>query len=532
MKNIFISIICLLVTDLALAQLSPGDLSEAHKHLEGISNCTECHSIGNKVPDQKCLDCHKEIQTLISANRGFHVSKEVQSKTCIDCHSEHHGRKFEQARFDQDAFDHQLTGYLLEGKHEVIDCRDCHKPDNISITDLRKRDGTFLGLEKACLNCHDDFHQGTFEKDCAQCHDFDVWRPASGFDHDEADFGLKGAHREVDCIKCHKETTRNGKEFQEFTDLEFASCTNCHNDPHDSSFGTNCTDCHGESDWHVLKSGIKLDHNLTDYPLEGMHVSVDCRKCHTSGSYTKSIDHNKCTSCHKDYHRGQLTDDNATVDCQDCHTLESPFSYTLYGLSEHQESIFPLEGAHMATPCFACHLSEDQWEFENIGESCVDCHDDIHDGFISEKYYAGDDCTQCHNSDTWKEVNFDHGTTDYELEGRHNEISCRACHLDFSESGKLINQEFSGLDNACVTCHDNVHGSQFQVEGVTDCTRCHTVTKTWNTDSFDHNGTRFPLEGKHLEIDCKTCHKAKIFEDNVERTDYKIEKFECIDCHS
>ncbi len=30
-------------------QISPGDLSNAHKDLEGMSNCTKCHVLGDKV---------------------------------------------------------------------------------------------------------------------------------------------------------------------------------------------------------------------------------------------------------------------------------------------------------------------------------------------------------------------------------------------------------------------------------------------------------------------------------------------------
>ena len=37
------------------AQLSPGDLANAHKNLEGLENCTKCHEIGKKVLPEKCL---------------------------------------------------------------------------------------------------------------------------------------------------------------------------------------------------------------------------------------------------------------------------------------------------------------------------------------------------------------------------------------------------------------------------------------------------------------------------------------------
>jgi uncharacterized paraquat-inducible protein A len=65
----FMLIIVLSVLDLS-AQISPGDLSIPHTHLEGISNCTQCHVLGNKISNDKCLDCHKEIQERISFQKG------------------------------------------------------------------------------------------------------------------------------------------------------------------------------------------------------------------------------------------------------------------------------------------------------------------------------------------------------------------------------------------------------------------------------------------------------------------------------
>ena len=63
-----------------MSQLSPGKLSEAHKDLEGLSNCTQCHDFGNKVPDFKCLACHDEIDRLIKNNKGYHASTQYSKK--------------------------------------------------------------------------------------------------------------------------------------------------------------------------------------------------------------------------------------------------------------------------------------------------------------------------------------------------------------------------------------------------------------------------------------------------------------------
>ena len=43
------------------------------------------------------------------------------------------------------------------------------------------------------------------------------------------------------------------------------------------------------------------------------------------------------------------------------------------------------------------------------------------------------------------------------------------------------------------------------------CARCHTTSdwKTVNKQNFDHEQTRYPLRGAHVEVKCETCHAAK-----------------------
>jgi len=105
------------------AQISPGDLSNAHAYLEGVSNCTKCHDVGNKVTREKCLACHQIIKTNIQARKGYHASPEVTGKECVVCHNEHHGRNFQIIRFDKRNFVHSKTGFELKGAHARQDCK-------------------------------------------------------------------------------------------------------------------------------------------------------------------------------------------------------------------------------------------------------------------------------------------------------------------------------------------------------------------------------------------------------------------------
>ncbi len=597
-----ISIITLL-TIRAAAQLSPGDLANSHAHLEGISNCTQCHVLGEKVSNAKCLECHTEIQSKLDKRAGFHYSKEVKGKDCATCHSEHHGRKFDMVRFDEDNFEHNLTGYNLTGAHQKIDCRDCHKPDFIDDRDLKKRNDTFLGLEQACINCHEDYHQKTLDNDCAKCHSTEAFSPAEKFDHNKTDFALTGKHSDVDCIGCHKMETRSGKEFQHFADVPSSNCNSCHDDVHDNNLGTdckqchtdrsftsssrlqrfkhhrtnfplkgkhkqvdcfschaenaspptlfqdnlgiptencvachedvhegnlgtNCIECHSEESFRIALDLDNFNHSLTGFELEGKHEIVDCRKCHISESFTDPLPHSTCAECHTDYHEGEFANVNNTPDCAECHKVDA-FSPSQFTFEDHASGNFPLDGAHLATPCFACHLQETKWRFKDIGERCVDCHEDVHKSEIPEKYYPEENCTNCHSTESWVgKNNFDHDLTVFVLEGAHIDQDCIACHLRDEEKPY---GHFSGLSPICNSCHKNAHGSQFEEDGVTDCARCHDFA-SWDASHFNHDSTAFPLEGKHVEVACVECHKETTVEEEA-FLQYKMASFECVDCH-
>jgi len=592
---------------LCYGQISPGDLTQAHSNLEGMSNCTQCHDLGEKVSNIKCLECHKEIKSLLNNNSGFHASSKVVNKDCFECHSEHHGREFEMIRFDKNNFNHLLTGYKLEGKHESTDCNECHKPANIENNKIKNRKNTFLGLDQKCLSCHDNYHQNTLSTECLSCHTMEGFTPALKFDHNTADFTLKGEHANVDCAECHKTINRNGEKFQEFSDIPFANCNSCHEDQHqnklltqcaqchnetsflsfsgkeqfnhnvtefelkgshkkincfschakttnlmalfqdksdteednciechkdqhEDKYGGNCAKCHNENSFFSFNNMDFFDHTVTDYSLEGKHLEVDCKKCHTE-RFSAPIDFMACNNCHLDYHEGEFIKNEIPPDCKECHSLKNGFDYSLYTIQQHQETEFPLEGAHNATPCFSCHISEEdnKWSFKDLGVNCVDCHIDIHEGFISESYYPEKTCTSCHINESWNLVNFNHDLTDWPLTGKHKDVDCNKCHFKISENKEVISQLFTNLETNCTSCHENIHEDLFALNGVTDCDRCH-VTNSWFPEKLDHNNTAFPLEGQHAEINCSACHEVKNDTGQITVV-YKLNKLACTDCH-
>lgn len=599
---VFLIAILLYITIPVSGQISPGKLSNPHSHLEGISQCTQCHNLGDKISEEKCLNCHSHLKQRIQSGKGYHVSSEIKSKSCIQCHSEHHGIKFEMVRFDKKTFNHDLTGYKLQGAHRAVDCRSCHAPENISNSEIRKNPTTYLGLDTRCVNCHEDFHQKTLSADCSKCHDFEHWSPASLFKHSRTKFPLNGAHQKVDCKICHPAELRSGQSFQKFAGLDFKTCASCHQDPHRGVYGKQCQSCHNESDFHKITPNSGFNHSITGYVLEGKHKQIDCKKCHDnrnnpqklfqefnmispivckschedphenkfgpdcagchqqnsfrisgvmerfdhqltafpligkhknlqcklchrSGKMTDPINHESCTHCHEDYHQNLFFISGKYKDCKDCHH-ENGFVPSLFGFEDHQKSRFPLNGAHQATACIACHKLESQWQYQWKSLECQSCHQDPHEQKINSKFYQPNHCASCHSEASWSEIQFDHQQTKFGLEGKHQKISCRKCHFEIFKE-----QRFANLEMRCQECHEEPHHHQFEnpENKQTDCQRCHKA-ESWTTLIFNHDSSRFSLTGTHKSLSCARCH-TPVSRDGKSYILYRNDKLECRDCH-
>jgi len=509
------------------AQLSPGDLTSAHAHLDGISNCTQCHVLGNKVTSDKCLVCHTEIKERIEKKKGYHYSSEVAEAECALCHSEHNGKNFKLIKLDTDSFDHDLTGYHLSVPHAKKACTDCHASKYIDDQKLKLKKKTYLGVGRECLNCHADYHVRTLSSDCIKCHDSEKFVPASKFDHNDANFKLAGKHMTVDCAKCHKVKITEGIKFQQFRGIQYSNCTSCHKDPHNNQLGQNCRKCHSEDSFRTVQGIPDFDHNQTGYRLEEKHLIVNCKACHKN-RLTDPLKHEKCTDCHIDYHNGQFVKNGISPDCSQCHNLKG-FTYFSYSVEQHELGSFPLRGSHQAIPCYECHRKQDKWSFRQIGNLCKDCHTDIHSTYIQTKYYPESDCRICHNEIRWGDVSFDHSRTDFRLTGNHANTACKDCHFR-PNADKIILQKFIGISAECSSCHDDRHYRQFEKGGITKCTDCH-GTDSWKASKFDHNSTEFKLDGKHVNVPCIKCHKREQ-EGTILYTKYKIKEFKCESCHS
>ena len=524
------------------AQISPGELSTPHSKLEGISNCTQCHNLGKTISSDRCLACHVEIRMRIETRRGLHGRNSYQQ--CIDCHKEHHGKEFSVRRLDTKTFDHSLTGYVLTGKHNTLECRKCHEEGKVKENDIAEkpkefRTNTYLGLSPDCVSCHRDVHLGQLPQRCDQCHTLDGWKPATKFSHDRAIYKLTGKHANVDCAGCHKKVLDHDTVVQ-YTRLEFGSCSSCHTDPHENKFKQTCETCHTTAGWN--EGGARaFDHSLTQFPLKGKHASVHCEACHKESAMRKrnavgtfAIAHFKrCSDCHADAHDGQFASRIDRGKCESCHS-ENGFVPSTYTVIEHKESRFDLTGAHIATSCTACHLAgavkaKSTRLFRWKGElRCLTCHTDVHKGQFQSSQRK--DCESCHVAQAWSSLLFSHEVTQFPLRGKHAVIACVKCHAKVDVGMATERVQYRSILAQCRSCHTDEHEGQLSKGGITDCARCHSAA-SWKIEDFNHTlQTRYVLTGKHTSVSCAKCHiAATINHRTIAR--YKPLGTACVDCH-
>ena len=403
---------------------------------------------------------------------------------CEDCHT---SESWNTIKNDQ-AFDHGLTDFTLEGEHKNVECAVCHTGKG------------FKSLARVCSGCHEDKHRAELGTTCERCHTPQGWRTPSRFIqlHESTRFPLVGAHRQVDCRGCHSNTQKN-----EFVYISVA-CVECHrgdynqtNLPNHVSLGLpfQCEQCHdvGQNAWQPAR----FDHSL--FPLEGAHATVPCSGCHKGTFAGASVN---CIDCHRNDFNNALSPNhvsgNFSTNCAFCHTTKSwqpaNFNHALTG--------FPLTGGHNIQDCSKCHKNG---QYGGLSADCYSCHQADYNNSKNPNHAAGNfptTCKTCHTINGWSPATFDHSKTNFPLTGAHASRPCTDCHM---------NNQWSGLSTDCNSCHANDYANTNNPNHASanyphDCKQCHS-TLGWSPATFDHSKSNFPLTGGHANRQCTDCHK-------------------------
>jgi hypothetical protein len=431
-------------------------------------DCSACHR-GSFVTDEA-----------VKSGKNVNVAHTLLglSTRCTSCHENEHRNQLADdclkchtftAWRPASGFAHAQTHYALTGKHATVDCEKCHlwQAAPASAADkIQKKDHTgefahYTGLTYLnCTPCHEDKHRGQFGQNCETCHVTSGFQTIVGtaFDHSKTKYPLEGAHRSVECKKCHTSGDMTKP-------LAYAACKDCHKDEHAGQFAARtdkgaCNSCHTLNGYTPSSFGV-AEHVQSRFALTGSHLAVPCSQCHTKqdGATTaqfKFVDVT-CKGCHKDVHAGQVDLWIAKGGCEFCHTSDS-WHVTSF---DHKLARFPLEGKHREILCLKCHKvvkqgTQDVLWVKPLSMDCQSCHSDPHNGqFIrADLGEKQTDCKRCHTAQGWKQLAFVHNRdTRFKLDGAHEKIACSACHPAAKAADGSAYMVFRPIKTECSACH-------------------------------------------------------------------------------
>jgi nitrate/TMAO reductase-like tetraheme cytochrome c subunit len=491
------------------------------------TECQSCHVGGNyQITYTDCYQCHQgEFTGVTDPN---HVLGNF-SHDCQPCHST--------TAWLPATLDHNATGFPLTGAHVTTTCEACHVNGNYQLT------------YTDCYQCHasdfggviDPNHVlGNFSHDCQPCHTTTAWLPST-FNHSTTAFPLTGAHVSAQCQSCHV-----GGNYQ----LTYTDCYQCHESDFTGvvepshvlgNFSHDCTPCHTTTAWLPAT----FDHGTTNFPLTGAHVATPCQSCHVNGNY--QLTYTDCYECHvSDFQVPQEPNHvagNFDHDCTPCHTTTAWMPSTF----SHDNTPFPLTGAHQAVACSDCHINN---QYQGTPTVCYDCHLSDYNNAVNPNHVAGGfptDCMECHTTTGWSPATFDHNLTDFPLTGAHLSTDCQSCHV-----GGNYQLEYTD----CYECHESDYQVPTDPNHVLlqfshDCTPCHTTT-AWLPSTFDHDAQYFriysgahqgkwsscaechPSVGNYAEFTCISCHEHNqpdMDDEHQGVPGYVYSSPACYDCH-
>ena len=450
-----------------------------------------------------CADCHKPALRVspaakLSGRRAPEWGWVGLERDCVTCHEDVHRGRLGAAcgnchgttdfkTINRGKFDHDRTRYPLRGRHREVACEKCHDFSAGKVV----RNPPFAN----CTDCHADAHAGTATLagrivDCASCHAVEGWRPSTYTvaQHRLTKYPLEGRHQQVKCAACHLKnppgvpSSQLGSATVQMRPLA-TQCRDCHADDHGGQLASRpdrgaCAACHRVDGWTPSTFTV-ANHATLRLRLEGRHAEIECAACH--GADRKGLPRlpgpevlgkarvalkpkeTECAACHVDPHDGHAPR------CLDCHG-ERRFRPSLVDIAAHKHYKFPLDDAHAAVPCVACHeelkhptatssLVLVRWSFPRLlfaapKGGCEGCHANPHGGQFAKRADRGA-CEICHGMATFRPATrFDHNRdAAFSLKGAHANVACARCHPSSrGADGKPV-VAYRPISAKCEACH-------------------------------------------------------------------------------
>jgi hypothetical protein len=477
-----------------------------------VPGCISCHINNNYSLNIAATDCGNSgchLTTWQQTNNPVHpnAGAPFAAANCSTCHNT--------ITWSTAIFDHSATGWALTGSHQlapagkVVACTDCHKGNNY----------TFTAANTDCMGCHMSAWNSTpsfggsvpnhitagfptTASACSTCHPITQWADGK-FDHTAFGFPLTNSHALVanggkvpGCTSCHINNNYS-------LTIGPTDCGNsqCHlttwqttNNPAHPTAGApfaaaNCSTCHNTITWNTAI----FDHSTTGWALTGSHQLapagkvVACTDCHKGNNYTFTAANTDCYGCHQPAWvstqtlggavPNHITAGFSTSQCSTCHD-------TLLwadGKFDHSATGWPLQGAHVTTPCSSCHINGN-YTLTSANTDCYGCHQAA---WLSTQTLGGQvpnhiaaqfstTCVTCHT--TWVTTGWLGATlsaaqhTWFSIP--HHGSVCSDCHL--------VSTNYATF--SCINCHTqpNAHQPGMQhpkvngyVYGATTCYNCH-----------------------------------------------------------
>jgi hypothetical protein len=420
-------------------------------------DCAACH-VGGKYQGllATCVGCH--LTDYQKASNPNHVALGIP-QTCQECHTT--------SAWQPATFNHATVGFPLTGGHANVSCDQCHK-------------GNYTQTSTACVSCHLTDYNGTnspnhvtagIPQQCETCHNTTTWLNAT-FNHASTGFTLTGAHTNLQCDQCHNTKFSPGGAYN----LKSTICVTCHLTDYSSTTNPNhvtagfpqqCEVCHGTSTW----TPATFNHAATGWPMTGAHTSLQCDACHNtnfspSGPY--NLTSTTCVTCHLTDFKGTNNPNHVSAgfpqQCDVCHSTSAWTPATF----NHNNTSFPLTGAHTTVACASCHLGNN---YTSIPTDCYSCHKTDYSGTTNPNHVSAGfptTCATCHTTTSWLGATFNH---------------------------TFFPMNHGGANGVCATCHTNPNDYT-----IFQCTNCHTKSRT----DGEHGGVGGYV---YNSINCYQCHR-------------------------